>query len=85
MRDGNILIEMKKNCQGIDAFQYAIASSLEDNGTIKSFVPKLTVEVRDLEVITTEADVQVALERELETIDKVRIHVTKPISRAAII
>ena len=72
---------MGKANQGTDAFQDAVASALRDNGTIKSLVPKFTVKVRDLDVLTSEADVKAAPERELGPPNEVKVHVTKPNSR----
>ena len=52
-RDGNVLIEIAKTDNGTEAFQEAIATALGDSGKIKNLVPKLSVEIRDLDVGTS--------------------------------
>ena len=70
-RDGNVLIEIGKTDNGTEAFQVAITSALGDSGTIRSLVPKLSVEIRNLDVGTCVTDVEQALKRDLSPLNEV--------------
>ena len=80
-RDGNVLIEIAKTDNGTKALQEAIATALGDNGKIKNLVPNLSVEIRDLDVGTSVANVEQALKRDRGPLNEVKVYVTKPNSR----
>ena len=44
-------------------------------------MPKLSVEIRDLDIGTSSTDVKQALERDLGPLNEVKVHVIKPNSR----
>ena len=64
-RDRNVIIEIAKTDNGTEAFQEAIATALAHSGKTRNLVPKLSVEIRNLDVGTSVTDVEQALERDL--------------------
>lgn len=64
-RSGGILVELEHNCKNRGAFSKAVKAAVGNSGTVRDLVPKATVEIRDLDDITTEEDIRAALSRDL--------------------
>lgn len=52
-RGGEVLLELGKATEGIKAFANAVKTTLEDTGVVKSLVSRVTLELLDLDSITS--------------------------------
>ncbi|BES90724.1 ZnF_C2HC [Nesidiocoris tenuis] len=79
-RDGDVLIELGRQSANQKEFADKIKAVLGDRGTTRSLVPRVSLEVRDLDDVTTVEDVRAALERDLkpEDTNEMEIFLTKP-------
>uniref|UniRef100_A0A6M2DQ35 Putative myosin-2 heavy chain-like protein panstrongylus lignarius n=1 Tax=Xenopsylla cheopis TaxID=163159 RepID=A0A6M2DQ35_XENCH len=81
-KEGGVLLEINKMSGGNSAFAEAIRTAVGDKGTIKQLTPMTTIEILDLDEVSTEAEIREALKRDYkEKIEIRRINLTKVTAR----
>ena len=80
-RDGNILLDIQRAETGTTALKDAITAVIQGVGEIKTFTPKTSVEIRDLDCAMDASDVEAALRRDIQGLQDLKVHVTKTNSR----
>ena len=80
-RSGAVLLEINSS-NNQTLFKKALNEALGQDGTIRSITPRITLEILDMDTVTTEQDVEEAINRELQvTIPNLKVGMTKPNSR----
>lgn len=81
-RLGGVLLEISPKSEDSAAFAAAIRTATVNIGTVKTMTPLTTIEILDLDGVTTETDVREALERDFTTNMEIkRINLTRATSR----
>lgn len=83
-RDGAVLLEFKKTTliENREKFSKSLREALGQDGVVKAITPRTTLEIRDMDGITTVADVEEAVRRDTgNTQGELKISVSKPNSR----
>lgn len=80
-RDGAVLLEFQKSTliENMEKFSKSLREVLGQDGDVKALIPRTTLEIRDMDGITTVADVEEAVRRDSGNIHgELKISVTKP-------
>ncbi|XP_046687469.1 uncharacterized protein LOC124373122 [Homalodisca vitripennis] len=81
-RQGGVLLEMSPKSEDSAAFAAAIKTATENIGTVKTLTPLTTIEILDLDGVSTENDVREALKRDSTiNMEIKRINLTKVTAR----
>lgn len=80
-KHGEVLMEIGKGAEDKAEFAKQIQKVLGETANVKNIIPMTTVEIRDLDSLTTAEEVKASLERDIKESIKVRITITKPNSR----
>uniref|UniRef100_T1HVK9 CCHC-type domain-containing protein n=1 Tax=Rhodnius prolixus TaxID=13249 RepID=T1HVK9_RHOPR len=81
-RTGDILVELGRNTKDKTAFEMAIVKALQEKATVSQLEPKDSVEIRDLDSLSSEEEVVDAIKAQLgEDVGDVKVHLTKPNNR----
>lgn len=84
-RSGDVLLELGRGTKDVQAFADAVKITVGDAGTVRSLLPRVTLEFLDLDSITTKEEVEEALQRELrEKADDTKVTVSNPNRRGQI-
>lgn len=75
-RTGGVLLEIGEEAAKKGAFEEEIKSILGKTAVVSSLEPRCTIEIRDLDCLTSEADVKAALERDIPDLGEVKIGLT---------
>lgn len=75
-RSGGVLLEIGEEPREKGAFREAIRTILGDKAVVSSLEPRHTVEIRDLDCLTDEAEVKAALQRDITELGEARIGLT---------
>ncbi|CAG5100532.1 Protein of unknown function [Cotesia congregata] len=79
---GGVLLEMSRKTEDSKAFTDAVKSATANIGTVKTLTPTATIEILDLDEISTESEVREALKREFtDSLEVKRANLTKPTPR----
>ncbi|XP_044592005.1 uncharacterized protein LOC123270132 [Cotesia glomerata] len=79
---GGVLLEIGRKTEDTTAFTAAIKTATANIGTVRTLTPKATIEILDLDAITTENDVREALKRDFtDSLEIKRVNLTKPTRR----
>lgn len=77
-RLGGVILEMSPKSENSAAFAAAIKTATVNIGTVKTLTPSTTIEILDLDGISTENDVREALRRDLTTnLEIKRVNLTR--------
>lgn len=81
-RTGEVLLELGNTSKNKSAFSDALQHILAGKAVVRSLEPKETLEIRDLDSLTTKEEIQNAIKRDLkELAGEVQVSVTKANSR----
>lgn len=81
-RSGDILVELGRNTKDKAAFETVICSILQESATVRQLEPKVSVEIRDLDSLSSEEEVTEAIRQQLgEHAGDLRVHLTKANNR----
>lgn len=80
-QNGAVLLELGKETTDKEAFRRSIQNAIGDAGQVKSPVSTTTIEIWDLDCLTTKEDVQQALVQETGKNMDFKVHVFEPNSR----
>jgi hypothetical protein len=81
-RTGGVLLELGAKTKNRDNFSDALKNALGECGTVRNLEPKTTLEIRDLDSLTTVEEVREAILRDLgENAGDVKVFLTRPNSR----
>ncbi|XP_033221089.1 uncharacterized protein LOC117175492 [Belonocnema kinseyi] len=84
-RAGFVLLELDKESKNQKGFTEALKNALGDQGTVFNKVPRTSLEIRDLDSLTTEEEVREALTRDLQELTgELKVSLTKPNTRGQI-
>ncbi|XP_057671194.1 uncharacterized protein LOC130902923 [Diorhabda carinulata] len=76
--DGHVLVELSQGTQGRSTFRERIQEVIGKDLSVRDLVPKTTVEVRDLDSLTTMDEVKDAVIRAVGQTGELRIRISKP-------
>ncbi|XP_046491895.1 uncharacterized protein [Neodiprion pinetum] len=80
--DGGILLELDRNSEHSKSFTEAVTTAVGASGAVKDLTPAITIEIRDIDSVSSEDDIRGALTRDLrENADIKRIGLSKNIIR----
>ncbi|CAG5073093.1 Protein of unknown function [Cotesia congregata] len=81
-KHGGVLLEMARKTEESKAFTDAVKAATANIGTVKTLTPTTTIEILDLDEISTESEVCKALKREFtDSLEVKRVNLTKPTPR----
>ncbi|KAJ8980479.1 hypothetical protein NQ317_013232 [Molorchus minor] len=81
-RAGDVLIELDTKATGGAQLCESLRGAFAGSATVRTLKPKVTVEIRDLDCLTTEEEVQVAIREIIGNIpDNHRVSLTRPNTR----
>ena len=81
-KNGGVLLEMGRKTEDSTVFTDAVRSATANIGTVKTLTPTTTIEILDLDGVSTVEDVSEALKRDFTTgLEIKRVNVTKPTLR----
>lgn len=82
-RSGDVLIELGPSGKGKSGLTDAIKKVVDKGAKVRTLNPTISLEIRDLDSVTTAKEVQNAIQRDLKEKDgNFTVHVTEPNSRA---
>lgn len=79
-RDGQVLMELGRTADA-EKLSAALVTALGTSGTVRSLVPKISVEIRDLDCLTEKEDVEKALKRDFQETGELKVVITKTNAR----
>lgn len=81
-RMGDVLVELGTNTRNKENFCEALRGALGETATVRSLEPKITLEIRDLDCLSTEEEVKAAIQRDLKDYTgELKVSVTKTNAR----
>lgn len=84
-RSEDVLPELGRGTKDVQAFADAVKITVGDAGTVKSLLPRVSLELLDPDTITTKEEVEEALQRVLrEKADDTKVTVSNPNRRGQI-
>ena len=84
-KNGEILLELRRESKDIQTFTDAVKATLGDTGVVRNLVTRVTLELLDLDSLTTKEDVEGALRIELQEKDgNMKVSVSKANSRGQV-
>lgn len=80
-RTGGILLELGKTAKNKESFREALRGIVGANATVVSLQPKATIEIRDLDSLTTAEEVTEAVKKAMKDESDIKVFFTKTNSR----
>lgn len=81
-RTGGLLVELGSKTTNKDGFSSALKTAIGESGTVSILEPRASIEIRDLDSLTTPEEVKDAVERELgASAGVVKVFLTQPNKR----
>ena len=85
-KNGEILLELGRDTKDLQALSNTVKTTLGKTGAVRKLVPRMTLELLDLDSTTTREEVEQALRKKLEEKDRdMKVTVTKPNGRGQVI
>ncbi|XP_031789237.1 uncharacterized protein LOC116418310 [Nasonia vitripennis] len=85
-RDGGVLVVVDKSDDKMESLKTAIQSAIGEAGTVSGKIPKTTLEIRDIDSLTTKKEVADAIAAETGSDNEdAKMHLFKPNTRVAVV
>ena len=78
---GNVLIEMRGKAEGPTALFEAVKATMGENVNVTRLTPRRTLQIRDIDCLATEEEVEVALKEVLKETGPIQVRLSQPYIR----